>query len=289
MTEHWILYQTTNICNGKIYIGVHKLANTKRSKNYLGSGYALKPAIEKYGRENFTRTTLAEFSCGKDAYAAEAEVVTEEFVGRKDTYNLKIGGRGCRGLVHTPESRAKMSVAQKGKVHTAEAKAKMSASGKGKIISDKQKAQIGAAAKGNTYNLGRVFSPETRAKNSASQKGKTLKPETKSKISAFQTGIVRSAETRAKMSASSKGRILSDKQKAILKAVNTGATNPKSLAVVIDGKYYESINIAAKSIGMSANGLKKRILSTTSKFPNYRFATPEEKAAHSLEASRQST
>lgn len=58
MSDTWILYKTTNLINSKIYVGVHRLQNTSNSRRYLGSGDALKPAIKKYGRENFTRTTL---------------------------------------------------------------------------------------------------------------------------------------------------------------------------------------------------------------------------------------
>lgn len=71
MADIWILYQITNTLNCKIYVGVHKLADNYRSRNYLGSGLAIKKAIKKYGRKNFTRSTLAEFSCGEDAYKAE--------------------------------------------------------------------------------------------------------------------------------------------------------------------------------------------------------------------------
>ena len=89
MSNIWILYQTTNNMNGKIYIGVHKLANTSKSKNYLGSGLVLKTAIKKYGRKNFVRATLAEFSYGEDAYTAEENMVNREFVSREDTYNIR--------------------------------------------------------------------------------------------------------------------------------------------------------------------------------------------------------
>jgi hypothetical protein len=67
MNETWILYQTTNNTNSKVYVGVHKVADTWDSRKYLGSGKALKTAIEKYGKANFTRATLAEFSCAEDA------------------------------------------------------------------------------------------------------------------------------------------------------------------------------------------------------------------------------
>lgn len=317
MNEQWILYRTTNLVNGKIYIGVHKLANTKRSRNYLGSGLALQPAIEKYGKENFIRTTLAEFSCGADAYKAEEQIVTEEFIKREDTYNLKIGGMGCKGLTHSEETKAKLSAIHKGRVFSAETRAKLSASGKGKIISAKQKAQIGAAAKGNTYNLGRVFSAEARERMSASQKGKIIKPETKAKISAFQTGRVRSPETRAKMSAARKGtnnRIghkASEETKAKLSALAKGRTHSDEtkaklreyvneerkakmrencgMAVVIHGKYYPSASFATSAVDASTATILSRARSGKPKFADYRFATLEEKVAHSLEVSRQST
>jgi group I intron endonuclease len=124
--ETWILYQTTNLINSKIYVGVHKVAHHRHSRNYLGSGIALKAAIEKHGKENFIRTTLAEFDCAEDAYSAEERMVTEEFIKRKDTYNMKMGGKGCRGRLHSEETKAKIRATNKGQKRSAETRAKMS-------------------------------------------------------------------------------------------------------------------------------------------------------------------
>ena len=157
----WILYQTTNLVNEKIYVGVHKLANTKRSRNYLGSGYALKPAIEKYGIENFTRVTLAEFNCPENAYDAEAKVVTADFILREDTYNIRLGGKGCWGLKHSEEAKKKMSFAKKGTVVNPETRAKMSAAKKGKPKSEAHKAKLAAA------NKGKITPKEVQAKIAA--------------------------------------------------------------------------------------------------------------------------
>ena len=44
-----IIYKTTNLVNGKIYIG----KDSKNNPNYLGSGNLLKKALIKYGKENF--------------------------------------------------------------------------------------------------------------------------------------------------------------------------------------------------------------------------------------------
>lgn len=175
MTDIWILYQTTNKLNGKTYVGVHKLANTSKSKNYRGSGKALKIAIKKYGKENFTRITLAEFNCGKDAYAAEQTVVNQEFIDREDTYNMKIGGIGCKGLVLTKEHKEKIIAANTGKKRSAKHRDAISAAQKGnkhwsgKHQTEEAKARISAA------NTGRKASPETIAKMSASHRSEALR------------------------------------------------------------------------------------------------------------------
>lgn len=53
------VYLTTNLVNGKIYIGQHKFLEDKRlNAKYLGSGTVIEQAINKYGRENFKRKIL---------------------------------------------------------------------------------------------------------------------------------------------------------------------------------------------------------------------------------------
>ncbi len=169
MKQKWILYQTTNLVNGKIYVGVHKVANTSASKRYLGSGDKLKAAVKKYGRESFVRKTLAEFNSCVDVYAAEAEIVTEDFVKRLDTYNICLGGRG------------------------------------GINLTEEMKDNLSRINKGNKYNLGKTASEATRAKLSAAHKGKLHSDETKAKISAGNKGKVISQDSKIKMSASKIG------------------------------------------------------------------------------------
>lgn len=45
----YFIYCTTNMVNGKIYVGKHK--TTRLNDGYIGSGKLLKHAINKYGRE----------------------------------------------------------------------------------------------------------------------------------------------------------------------------------------------------------------------------------------------
>ena len=53
--EYGFIYVTTNLINGKKYIGKH----TTFGDDYLGSGTILKKAIGKYGKENFVRKDIA--------------------------------------------------------------------------------------------------------------------------------------------------------------------------------------------------------------------------------------
>lgn len=91
-----IVYKTTNLVNSKYYIGTHRCGKQyycKRGKcTYLGSGVALRAAIEKYGKENFTREKLYEFDDYKDALKKETEIVTKEMCLSSESYNIHVGG-----------------------------------------------------------------------------------------------------------------------------------------------------------------------------------------------------
>lgn len=85
------LYKTTNLVNGKIYIGVH--CTDYLDDGYIGSGLIIKRAIQKYGKENFKKEILEWFDNANSLYQRERELVTEEFVNRDDNYNLGLGGK----------------------------------------------------------------------------------------------------------------------------------------------------------------------------------------------------
>lgn len=102
--EKYIVYLTVNIKNNKIYIGIHKTSN-KGFDGYLGNGvYINKPssykfgrtpfehAVSKYGVDSFKRVTIKEFDNLQDALNLEIELVNYEFIKRKDTYNITLGG-----------------------------------------------------------------------------------------------------------------------------------------------------------------------------------------------------
>jgi len=61
----YIIYKTTNLINGKIYVGQHK--TDIKEDGYLGSGKLLRLAILKYGINNFIREILATCDTRKSA------------------------------------------------------------------------------------------------------------------------------------------------------------------------------------------------------------------------------
>ena len=87
----YTVYQTTNNVNGKIYTGRHITQNLNDS--YMGSGKAFKNAVKIYGIHNFSKEILFIFDNKQDMLNKEAEIVTKDFVKRKDTYNLEPGGK----------------------------------------------------------------------------------------------------------------------------------------------------------------------------------------------------
>lgn len=109
------IYETTNLVNGKKYIGQKKIDNEGRWKNYLGSGVLLKQAIKKYGKANFKREIL-EFAYDNDELnKLEVEYIEKyQCVSSDKYYNLVEGGGTVTGLKFSQETLQRMSERNRG-------------------------------------------------------------------------------------------------------------------------------------------------------------------------------
>ena len=115
------VYITTNLINGKKYLGKHN----GKHEGYLGSGTILKTAIKKYGKENFKREIIKECLSDKEAYELEKELSKKwNIVSDSNWYNMKIGGEGFEsgklhpmfGLPKSSAHKEKLSLANQGKI-----------------------------------------------------------------------------------------------------------------------------------------------------------------------------
>jgi group I intron endonuclease len=166
------IYITTNLINGKQYVGSH---NGNKDDNYLGSGILILKAIKKYGRENFERKIIE--SCGSKVNP----ILEEKYISLHNTlqpigYNISpTGGTFKNGGKLSKETRQKISKAKKGSI---------------------------------PWNKGikECFSKETTEKMSKSHKGKVLSDETKRKMSEFQKGRIKSEKEKRNIAESKKGK-----------------------------------------------------------------------------------
>lgn len=236
---YYLLYEITNLVNGKNYIGQHTTDDI--NDGYMGSGMAIMRAVKKYGKENFKKEILLYAKNEVALNFFERALVTPEFCALDTNYNLREGGghggkhsqetidkvlatkrawsperkaafaakraaimKGVKRKPHSSETKAKMSAAQKGKIVSLETRAKLSQARKGKKGAPRTPewlAKIQETKRRNGTNKGRKLSPEHKAKLSAAGKGRKLSLEHKAKISAAAKGRKTSPETRAKISA----------------------------------------------------------------------------------------
>jgi group I intron endonuclease len=160
------LYITTNIINGKRYIGQRRFKDDWR--NYLGSGKLLKRAIKKYGRENFYRDIVAIGYSKQEINELEIEWINNyNAVEDNDFYNLSTGGEsGTSGVepwnkgmtnVYSKETLEKISESRKGKT-----------AGKNNFFYNKHFNDE------NHHFYGKHHSEEVKNKISKSKKGKMM-------------------------------------------------------------------------------------------------------------------
>lgn len=105
------IYKTTNLINGKIYIG----QNSTNDEKYLGSGSILQLAIKKYGKENFKKEILEDNINDYDTLNEREKFWIKELKSQDKNigYNILSGGRNCLTNFNNQE-RLKFGESRKG-------------------------------------------------------------------------------------------------------------------------------------------------------------------------------
>jgi group I intron endonuclease len=188
-----VVYKTTNLINGKIYVG----QDSKNNPKYLGSGIALNNAIKKYGKENFKKEILE--NCSDKVEMDEKEKYWIEHLKARDKkigYNITKGGEGClgcsnKGIVFTKKHKENISINHHdvsgqnnpmfGKKHSEEVKLKISKANSGREINENTKNKMSETKKGEKNSNSKLTEKqvllirEEYFKNNISQKDLSLK------------------------------------------------------------------------------------------------------------------
>jgi group I intron endonuclease len=236
------IYAITNTLNGKQYIGsaVNLTNRWRQHRGYLSRGNHDNPRLQqawrKYGADAFTFTVLEHVSDVTLLIVREQHYMDT----LQPAYNLLPVAMSSLGYKHSPETRARMSAAQKGRKQTpaqiasihamhayrraagivirpsAEGRARISAVKKGRKRSPeeiaKQKATRQENSAGKPLSERQLAGYERRKQNAQTPEGRA-----RMLVGARKRGDKRRgtklgpmpAETRAKLSAAKKGRTMS--------------------------------------------------------------------------------
>ena len=234
--EIYFVYKTTNVINGKIYVGQHVCDDL--NDGYLGSGNLLLKSVKKYGKENFVREIIELIEDLDYDKLDEREVFwIKKFESlHPKGYNLVEKAKGgfiseefykslsekYKGVKLSEEHKKKLSEAQKGvkshnfgKVYTDEEKLKISKSHLGIKVTDVAKDKISKTLK-RKFESGEIIHPLL---------GKAVSEETKNKIRESRLGHVNSKESIEKWKLSYLGfehsKETIDRLKIVHKQLNT--------------------------------------------------------------------
>lgn len=166
--KYHFTYKTTNLINGRYYLGMH--STNRIDDGYLGSGKRLYYEINKYGRDSFKLEILQYFGSRNELVEAEKSLITEQDISSNTCLNLKPGG--CGGWIDKEHQKKASKAARKklkelwefDKEFSKKMRERMKQLSKGKWTGSKN------PNKGHWK--GRKHSQETKNKISESSKGK---------------------------------------------------------------------------------------------------------------------
>lgn len=175
-----IVYKTTNLINGKQYVGSHYTKNI--DDGYLGSGTILILAIKKHGKNNFKREVLEYCNDLIDARKLEEHYIQKHNTLLPNGYNISpCGGILIKGRL-SEETKNKLSISCKifweNLNDEEKLKLKFSTERKQKIsesLKDKPKSDIHKKSLSKAWEKRKIEHPvseETKKKRSDTSKGK---------------------------------------------------------------------------------------------------------------------
>lgn len=151
MIKDYIIYKTTNLINGKIYVGKDEYNNPR----YLGSGTLLCKAFAKYGRINFKKEIL-EYCVESNHCDKEIYWISKLNCFSPNGYNILNGSFGGDVYAHHPNKELYSK--------------RISNSNTGKVRSDKMKIRYSKCKMGDKNPSKQEW---VREKISKTKKGKT--------------------------------------------------------------------------------------------------------------------
>jgi len=182
-----LLYKTTNLKTGKIYIGVH--TTDIEDDGYMGSSKILKEDIKELGIENFKREIIKYCDSVEEALTEERNIVNDEFIRNTFTYNRTRGGRGGWFKLNP-----KLTC----------------------TVKDKD---------GNKFRVSRTDPRFLSGELVGTTKGHVLSEEHKQQISKLHKGKINSEETKRLMSESAKGRKWMYKDNLVSRVIESNFEN----------------------------------------------------------------
>lgn len=161
------IYLTTNLINGKIYVGQHKTPQPLLTNQYYGSGLLLSRSIKKHGKVNFEKRVLLICEDNWSDYYEKELIKLYKSTLRNVGYNITLGGGGGdtisnhpnrveilkkisatqKIVQNRPETKEKNRLSNSKVIHTEEWNRKMALSHVGKKLTQAQREYISSQTK----------------------------------------------------------------------------------------------------------------------------------------------
>jgi group I intron endonuclease len=172
-----VVYKTTNLINGKFYVG----RDSRNCSTYKGSGKLLWAAIRKYGWHNFEKTILEHCSSKEHLDEREKFWIKELDATNKDiAYNISPGGIWGGRVGYKLSEETKNKISDKLKLYDCTEEHRQSLSNSAKRTKAHERLV--------NANIGRAYSVEHRHKLSVAAKNRIVTDETKAILSNALTG-----------------------------------------------------------------------------------------------------